>query len=213
MTDSSKPDSPLVPEVQEAAADLPSSWIVQLRGRLTSPPPSRLAATGDRSAAVLVPLFVDAGELWVLLTRRAEALPKHRSQIAFPGGTLEPGETPWEGALREAQEEVGLIPETVLQLGELDELQSTTGFRVLPCVGCIPSGFQLRINPDEIADTFRVPLTALANPRLIEDRPVVVDGHERMLRVYHVGSRQIWGITAKMLQNLLRRLGMEPSAN
>lgn len=189
---------------------VPQSWIVQLSNRLSSPVPQRLPAGGGRAAAVLVPLYVEAGALWVLLTHRAASLSKHRNQIAFPGGTLDSGETPWQAALREAREEVGLVPQGVLQLGQLDEIESTTGFRVTPCVGGLPAGFELRINPDEIADTFRVPLSALANPRMIEDRTVRLDGKQRVIRVYHVGTRQIWGVTARILRNLLERLGLEP---
>jgi len=61
----------------------------------------------------------------------------------------------------------------------------------------------------EIAEVFSLPLTAFANPRLVEERPVVYDGVRRSLRVYHVGSRQIWGVTARVLHDLLVRLGLE----
>ena len=118
----------------------PQSWITELRARLQTPPPERLPPTAlargenARRAAVLVPLYVDAGALWVLLTRRAEDLPYHRGQIAFPGGSLEAGEDPWAAALRETQEEIGLDPKQVLQLGLLDEAETPTGFHVMPCV-------------------------------------------------------------------------------
>jgi hypothetical protein len=52
-------------------------------------------------------------------------------------------------------------------------------------------------------------LSALAHPNLVEDRMVAIDGVERTLRIYHVGRRQIWGLTARILQNLLHRLGLE----
>ncbi len=185
------------------------SWIEEARGRFASPPPSRLAPGEGRPAAVLVPLFVDAGELWTLLTRRTDHLPTHRSQIAFPGGGANAGEEAWDTALREAREEVGLDPARVLRLGQLDESASGSGFRIVPCVGAVPQDFATRIDPEEIAECFRVPLSAFANPRLVEDRPVRVEGTERVLRVYHVGSRQVWGLTARILTNLLERLGLE----
>ena len=50
---------------------------------------------------------------------------------------------------------------------------------------------------------------AFANPRMVEERAVLLDGVRRSLRVYHVGNRQIWGLTARVLQNLLARLGLE----
>jgi len=185
------------------------SWITEIREQLESPPPRRLAASDLRSAAVLVPLYVDAGELWTILTKRTDTLPSHPSQIAFPGGGRELKEDLWGAALREAHEEIGLDPKTVLRLGELDEGETPAGFRVVPCVGAVPHTFQPQPNAGEIAEVFSLPLTAFANPRLVEERPVKINNEERMLRIYYVGGRQIWGLTARILQNLLVRLGME----
>ena len=185
------------------------SWILALRGRLASPPPRRLPASDARPASVLVPLYVDAGELWTVLTKRTDDLPSHRGQIAFPGGGRELKEDPWGAALREAHEEIGLDPKAVLKLGELDEQESPAGFRVIPCVGAIPHGVKLTPNAGEIAEVFPLPLTAFANPRMVEEREVLLNGAPRNLLIYHVGNRQIWGLTARVLQNLLIRLGLE----
>jgi 8-oxo-dGTP pyrophosphatase MutT (NUDIX family) len=187
-------------------------WIVELRGRLAAPPPERLsgAEMGEhvRRAAVLVPLYVDAGSLWVLLTRRAEDLPYHRGQIAFPGGALETGEDPWRAALRESEEEIGLDPKKVMPLGMLDEVATPTGFRMLPVVGAVPYPVETRPAAREVAEVFALPLSAVANPSLVERRTVLVDGAPRELTVFHVGGRQIWGATAVVLANLLERLGL-----
>ena len=185
------------------------SWILALRERLASPPPRRLPASDLRQAAVLVPLYVEAGELWTVLTQRAEDLPSHRGQIAFPGGGREFKEDPWGAALRESQEEIGLDPKGVLRLGELDEVESPAGFRVIPCVGAIPQGTKFAPNAGEIADVFRLPVSAFANPKLVEEREVLLNGVPRSLRIYHIGQRMIWGLTARVLQNLLVRLGLE----
>jgi 8-oxo-dGTP pyrophosphatase MutT (NUDIX family) len=190
----------------------PQSWIVEARARLGSPPPRRLAgraAAELRPAAVLVPLYVDAAELWTVLTKRTSTLPSHPSQIAFPGGSREAGEDPWTAALREAREELGLDPRQVLRLGELDEQDVPSGFRIVPCVGAIPQASPMSASEAEIAEVFSLPLSAFANPRLVEERPVVYDGVRRSLRIYHVGSRQIWGLTARILHDLLVRLGLE----
>jgi len=187
-----------------------TSWIIQTRQRLREPPPKRLPPKEVRQAAVLVPLFVEAGALWTVLTQRTEDLPHHKSQYAFPGGGLEPGEDAWDAALREAHEEVGFDPKKVLRLGELDETETPTGFRILPCVGAVPFPYETDVNEEEIAEVFNVPLHALANPQLIEDRPVTLEGKERVLRIYHVGNRRVWGLTARILENLLARLGLEP---
>ena len=188
-----------------------TSWIVEVRSRLTTPAPHRLPPTDARQAAVLVPLYVDAGELWTVLTKRTEKLPHHKGQIAFPGGSLEPGEDPWAAALRETEEEIGIEPTRVLRLGDLDESETPSGFRIVPCVGAVPFPIETKPNEDEIEDIFAVPIKAFANPTAVEDRVVLLDGVERLLRIYHVGRRQVWGLTARILQNLLQRLGLEPA--
>lgn len=186
------------------------SWIIALRERLASPPPRRLAASDVRQASVLVPLYVDAGELWTVLIVRTDNLPSHRSQIAFPGGGKELKEDAWGAALRETQEEIGLDPKKVLRLGELDEVESPAGFRVIPCVGAIPFPYTVERNAAEIAEIFSLPLSSFSNPRLVEEQDVVINGLPRQLRIYHIGNRRIWGLTARILQNLMIRLGLEP---
>jgi 8-oxo-dGTP pyrophosphatase MutT (NUDIX family) len=187
------------------------SWIAEIRGRLSSPPPLRMkpsAAKEPRRAAVFVPLFVDAGELWTVLTKRSAELPQHKGQIAFPGGGLELGEDEWTAALRESEEEMGWESRVILRLGELDEVDSSTGFRLIPCVGAIPWPIEMKPNAGEIEEVFALPLRAFARPAAIEDRVVKLNGRERTVRVYHVGRHPVWGLTALVMRNLLERLGM-----
>lgn len=192
-----------------ATPDPRRSWIFELRERLSSPAPRRLPPTDVRQAAVLVPLYVDAGELWTILTKRTDTLPTHRGQIAFPGGGREIGEDAWAAALRETSEEIGLDPAKILRLGELDEAATPSGFSIIPCVGAVPYPYEAHPNESEIAEVFSLPLSAFANPRAVEEREVLIEGRPREIRIYHIGNRQIWGLTARILQNLLVRIGME----
>lgn len=189
------------------------SWIQELRARLAEPPPTRLEPDERRPAAVMVPLYVNAGDLWVLFTRRAEELSQHKSQISFPGGKLELGEDGWDGAVRETEEELGIDRSKVLEIGRLDEVKTPAGFRILPYVGAIPYPVETDVNEAEIAEVFAVPMSALADPKLVEHRAVRIDGEPQPVSVYHVGRRQIWGLTARIVSNLLERLGLgEPVA-
>lgn len=185
------------------------SWIEDVRRRLASPPPQRLPLSEVRQAAVLVPLHVEGGQLQVLLTKRSDELPHHRSQIAFPGGGREIGEDPWTTALRETEEELALDTSRILRLGHLDEAWTPSGYQIIPCVGAVPAPVEVVPNEQEIAEAFSLPLAEFAAPDKIEDRRVEIDGRERRLRIYHVDGRQVWGLTARVLQNLMIRLGLD----
>lgn len=182
---------------------------MEIRQRLATPAPHRRSPGDDRQAAVLVPLYVNAGELWTVLTRRSEDLPHHKSQIAFPGGTKESGEDSWAAALRETQEELGIDPKRVMRLGQLDEAATPSGFHIVPCVGAVPYPLEMEINQGEIAEVFSVPLQAFADVRVVEEQVVRINEQDTRLRVYHVGSRRVWGLTARIVESLMQRLGLD----
>ncbi|MET0160594.1 MAG: CoA pyrophosphatase, partial [Acidimicrobiales bacterium] len=90
-------------------------------------------------SAVLLALHDGPEGAEVVLTRRAQALRRHRGEISFPGGRLEPGETPEAGALREAHEEVALDPGAVELVGRLSTLSTVSSLsHIVPVVGRLP---------------------------------------------------------------------------
>jgi len=194
-------------------ADAVGSWIVEVRGRLADPPPRALAeaAAPAGRAAALVPLYVEAGNLWTVLTERA-APPGRTSPLAFPGAVLAPDEDPWAAALRGARTEAGLLPRAALDLGRLDEAATPAGVRIAPCVAALPAtAVAERAEPADAAAVSAVvplPLTALAAPQAVERREVELDGRIRELAVFHVGRHRIWGVTAALAGSLLARLGL-----
>ena len=158
-------------------------------------------------AAVLIGLIEREAEVSVLLTRRADTLRRHTGQIAFPGGRCEPGETPWETALREAQEEVGLDPGFVELAGLSSSFQTGTGFDVTPVVGFLRPGFSLMRNPGEVAEIFEAPFAFLMDPGNHEQRFMeVAEGVSRQFYAMPYRERLIWGATAGMLRVLYERL-------
>ncbi|MGH8013085.1 MAG: NUDIX hydrolase [Candidatus Binataceae bacterium] len=124
-------------------------------------------STERRSAAVLVPLFHRDHKPHVLYTRRSDRLVSHRGQVAFPGGRFDHryDRDLLAAALREAQEEVGIEPDTVEVLGSFPGLRTrSTDIMVTPFVGVIPDLCTWTPDPREVADIFDVPLTALRDP-------------------------------------------------
>ncbi|MGI9406294.1 MAG: CoA pyrophosphatase [Hyphomicrobiaceae bacterium] len=160
-----------------------------------------------RPAAVLVPIVPRGGGLQVLLTLRAAHLPTHAGQVAFPGGEVEPHDpSALETALREAEEEIGLVRDCITPLGYLDSYQTGTGFRVLPVVALVEPGFSLVIDPSEVADTFEVPLAFLMDPANHQRHSIEWKGATRYYYAMPWEDRYIWGATAGILRNLQETL-------
>jgi 8-oxo-dGTP pyrophosphatase MutT (NUDIX family) len=159
-------------------------------------------------AAVLVGLVEREAGLQVLLTRRADTLRNHTGQVAFPGGRSDPGETPWETALREAQEEIGLDP-SLVELAGLSTPYRTagTGFQIMPVVGFVSPDLALKPNPGEVAEIFEAPFSFLMNPGSFElQARQTPAGDRRQFYAATWEGQYIWGATAGMIRALYDRL-------
>jgi 8-oxo-dGTP pyrophosphatase MutT (NUDIX family) len=159
-------------------------------------------------AAVLVGLVEREDGLTVLLTRRSDTLRNHTGQVAFPGGRSDPGETPWETALREAHEEIGLDPSLVRLAGLSTPFRTAmTGFQITPVVGFIEPGFTLKANPAEVADIFETPFGFIMDPaNLTQQERETPAGDKRRFYAATWEGQYIWGATAGMLRALYDRL-------
>ena len=161
-------------------------------------------------AAVLVPLVERPEGLNVLLTLRASHLKNHAGQVSFPGGRIEDSDGgPWEAALREAREEIGLEPRYVSLAGYLQDHLVVTGFRVTPVVAFVDPGFVLKLDTTEVEDAFEVPLEFALDPVNQVLRERLFAGHSIMTCDIRYQDRQIWGATASMLITLSRLLRAE----
>jgi 8-oxo-dGTP pyrophosphatase MutT (NUDIX family) len=154
---------------------------------------------------VLVPLFEQDGEPHVILTRRTDALRSHSGQISFPGGRADP-EDPnlLHTALRESEEEIGLAPNAVEILGELDDIVTVTDYIVTPFVGLIPWPYAFQVSELEIAEMIAPPLDAFLNPAEMRvSSRVEYRGKPHVTYFFRVGDHVVWGATARILVQLL----------
>lgn len=174
----------------------------RLRAARTPPPPP-----GPVLAAVLVPL-VPRPEGWALVfTRRTDDLSRHRGEISFPGGRVDPGEDSWAAALREADEELGIDAGAVERLGPLPRvLTRVSNYVVQPWAGVVPAA-PFRPNPREVAEVIEVPLAALRAAGARREQRIIRGGTMAMSPAFDAGPVTIWGVTGTILAGLIAEMG------
>lgn len=156
-------------------------------------------------AAVLVPIFEKDGEFHILLTKRTEMLEYHKGQICFPGGGRhETDRDLRDTALRETFEEVGVRPEDVRILGELDSMGTfTSNFLITPYVGVIPYPYEFKVSVDEIESLIQVPVSELLDENNYREEVYDLDGSIMTGFVFDYRGEVIWGATARILRQLI----------
>lgn len=158
-----------------------------------------------KPSAVLVPVFSTKGQYYILLTRRTEKVKEHKGQISFPGGAYEEEDkTLLNTALRESAEEIGLKPEDVEILGELDDTPSLgSDYVISSFVALIPWPYKFELNKDETDEIIEVPVSALLdNKRTCHDTEIH-NGKTLNTYFYRYQGNVIWGATARILHQFL----------
>ncbi|MEJ5975422.1 CoA pyrophosphatase [Novosphingobium sp. PS1R-30] len=159
-----------------------------------------------RPAAVLA-AFTDRGDdAGILLLHRPSNMRSHPGQIAFPGGSIDPGESAIEAARRETWEELGIRQDKVRVIGESDVYETHSGFAITPVLGVVPADVEIVPNPTEVAQWFEAPARFVLDPANHKQQWVEWEGSMRPYFEIDWQGHQIWGITAAILVNLSRRL-------
>jgi 8-oxo-dGTP pyrophosphatase MutT (NUDIX family) len=161
---------------------------------------------GRTDAAVLVPLYLDGGNLHAVFTKRRDDLRRHPGEISFPGGRHEEHEPDLlSTALREAEEEIGLPRDAVDVLGALTPTPTiATGYAVYPFVGLIEPGREWTLSAREVAEVLELSIAELRAG--FGERRLIRRGIPIKTDTYLVGDDLIWGATARILSDLLERI-------
>lgn len=168
--------------------------------------PSLPSFPNARHSAVLIALADGSSGPEVLLTRRSWEMRSHRGEISFPGGRTDPGETPEAAALREAHEEVGLDPATVRVHGELEHLNTVVSRSyIVPKVASVAAPLPLEAQTMEVDRVLWVPLTEFTRPDTYRSEVWGFGPTDRVLHFFELDDETVWGATAHMLVDLLRR--------
>ena len=155
---------------------------------------------------LLLPVSKNTNEGYnVLFNQRSEQVPKHKGQIAFPGGGyMNDDLTLKNTALRETFEETSLTISPSNILGELDDFLTISDYMVTPFVGTGPLPPRT-YHPDgwEITEIFEVPLTHLLDPKNYEVKQREYKGKSYPIHFYYYKNRIIWGVTGEILNSFL----------
>lgn len=173
--------------------------------------------------SVVIPLINRDGETEILFEVRASHLKTQPGDICLPGGRIEEGETPLEGALRELEEELGIPTENVRVLGQFDTLHGFSGYTLYTFIAEIKAEDfgKMKINFDEVEEVFTVPLSFfLSNEPDVycldvvskteafpfEEAGISPDYNWRkgknIVPVYHYRDKVIWGMTGRIVRRL-----------
>lgn len=173
---------------------------------------ARFAPPEIRPAAVLIAV-TDRPEPGVILTHRPPDMRAHPGQVAFPGGTLDPGEDAVDAALREAHEELGIKASDVRIIGASDRFITGTGYDVTPVLALVPPDLAIMPNPVEVAVWFEAPLRFLLDAANHRHKEAEWRGRVRPYIEIEWRGHRIWGVTAAIIANLSRRLAWQELAD
>lgn len=164
----------------------------------------------QRQAAVLVPI-VRRPLPGLLLTQRSTRIRKHAGQVAFPGGSRDPEDRSLiAAALREAQEEVAIPPQSVEVIGVLPPVDSITGFQVTPVVGIIPPDLPYHASEEEVSSVFEMPLDEALRIERYHPLDIHRRGNQRRVWLSWYEHYFVWGMTAGIIRELALQIGMKP---
>ena len=167
--------------------------------------PNSVNSDGLIEAAVAILVYPKPDSLTIILNKRTDRVEHHKGEISFPGGGRDPeDDSILDTALRETREEMGIAPEDIEIIAQLDQVSTRSGFSNTPFVGIIPPDYDFEVSNIEIAEVLEVPIESLLDTEnQVEDDRVWGDEIPSKQYSYLYGSHIIWGATARIITQLL----------
>jgi 8-oxo-dGTP pyrophosphatase MutT (NUDIX family) len=165
----------------------------------------RVPRPDSANAAVLILLYPRDGKINTVFIQRPDYDGVHGGQISFPGGKKEPGDRDMiETAVREAAEEIAIIPADVEIIGKLTPLYiPVSNINVTPVAGWSERRPAFSPDPGEVDFIIEAELDAFFNPEIVKTKPWLVRGESLNVKYFDYSGHVIWGATAMILHELL----------
>lgn len=185
-----------------------SSLIENVRLRLSGIDKERIEKACLVPAAVMLLLFEKDGQSHILFNKRSQEVEHHKGEIAFPGGVYDEVDGDLKAtALRETWEEMGIRREHVEVLGELNDMETRTNFRIVPFVGTFSYPYPFQANPSEVTEVIEVPIGHLLTPSNHWQEVQEWLGYPRTEHYYQYQDHVVFGATARILHQFLGLIG------
>jgi 8-oxo-dGTP pyrophosphatase MutT (NUDIX family) len=206
-------DNQFIEDLQQRLSELhslstrPNSIIGYARPSFTE---ARAMTPPAKESAVLFPLFKRNEQWHTLFMKRPGGQGVHSDQLSFPGGKLEPFESHVQAALREAEEEVGIVKDQWQIIGELSTLYiPPSHFVVQPFIAFTSHELQFAANPDEVVELIEYPIELLMQPDIVRRKHIFVQKYNREFEsgYFDINGHTLWGATAIMVQEFRSLFG------
>lgn len=170
-------------------------------------------STKSRKAGVLILLYPKNEYIYIAFIKRTEYDGPHSGQISFPGGKSEKSDNNIiETALRESQEEIGIIPDKVKVIGQLTPLNiPVSNFIVYPLIGIYDQEPAFTADPKEVEKILEIKLKDLLNPANCTRKEFNYGEIAFSAPIYCPSDITIWGATAMMLSEFLEIIKKNPT--
>lgn len=163
-----------------------------------------------RKASILIPFYINSGDLSIIFMKRPDDQSVHGGQISFPGGARdENDETALHTALRETEEEIGVDRNQIDVWGKLTaDRVLASQYLVFPFVGMIPSPFSFDLNKNEVEKLIIIPYDYLLDLKNLSIEKFSWKGQRFKTYIFTFEKEKIWGLTARLLVNLITFLNL-----
>jgi 8-oxo-dGTP pyrophosphatase MutT (NUDIX family) len=162
-------------------------------------------------SAILFPIIPYEDKPYdLILIHRSERGTRHRGEMSFPGGKFESNQdkSMRDTALRETEEEIGVLRENIKVLGCLNDFPTMTKYIITPYVGIINKNQELIRDKREVQKILKIPIDFFTDKQNFREQSIDIEGHKFPIFYFnytnHDGhSYTIWGATAFMIVNFI----------
>ena len=184
--------------------DAQPATMAAVRRVLSASPKTTLDDPELAPAGVMLLLYPKCEDYSILLNKRSDKVDRHKGEVSFPGGRREEADASLlHTALRETQEEMGVLPDDVEVLGQLDEVATVSKYAISAYVGAIPEGYAFTPNRAEVAQIIELPVAPLIDGAYDRNETRLIDGQPVRWPSYAYDGHVVWGATARVLSRFV----------